>query len=126
MNLIYLGAVMWVIGLLIIKALESYDPFGFPMDYNKRKPPVVRNKRMKKDLMSWQLYRSDRFIVHGNIGWRIIIKDYRENLSYDIEYGDLVKFRSHWDHLKDNQRETYLAVVITSQKGRPMNNQKVA
>jgi hypothetical protein len=115
--MIYFAAMVWT-GYILTNHFIS-NPMDIPI-----KP--IRKKKMKKDLMGWQIYRSNRFIVHGNIGWRIIVKDYHENMAYDIEHTDLVKFRKHWDNIKKrDSKEKYLIIVIMTHNGKPISKEKV-
>lgn len=79
---------------------------------------------MRNHLMGWQLYKSDRFIVTGNIGWRVVITDRHEDKSYEIEYSEMIKFRRHWDKLELKHRDNFLTAIISAKTGK--SSRKVA
>lgn len=81
---------------------------------------------MKNEVMTWEVYKSARFNVYGNLGFRVVIYDNLDELEYDVQYSDLVKFREHWQDLKiTNNKELYIIATITSIKGKPKKAAKV-
>lgn len=83
-----------------------------------------RQKYMRGSLMGWQIYKSERFVVSGNIGWRIVITDKNEDKSYEIEYTDMIKFRRHWSKLKTESQDNFLIAFISARTGK--QSKKVA
>lgn len=103
MNTIYFLTLPWL-------GLTWYD-----MSRNRKK------KKMKNQLMAWTLYTSKRFCIQGNIGWKLEIKDYTNNRAYLIQYGDLVKFRTYWHSIKEENRDQFIVVNIVNQPSKVLN-----
>lgn len=105
--------------------LISYSA-AFPLEDYYETPQMKRERRIRMDrLMGWKIYKSDRFVITGNIGIRIVITDTHEDSSYEIEYGELVKFRRHWDKIKEVNRDTFILTLIAFKIGKT-NKSKVA
>jgi hypothetical protein len=67
-------------------------------------------------LLNNTIYKSTRFTVTGNIGYKLTITDLHSNNTYDIQYHELIKFRRYYAQVKIANRDLYLLAVITSKK----------
>lgn len=124
MSLIFLGMVVYVY-ILVVKC-ELWDE---PIDYSKHKYPPenwnpkesynTERKRRMESLMKWQMYKSDRFVLTGNIMYRVVITDLHEDKSYEIAFSQMIKFRKHWEKLNLKHKDSFLLAFIITQEGKP-------
>lgn len=80
----------------------------------------LEHEREQK-MLRWQLYKSDRYIVTGNLAFRICITDTFKDKSYEIMHSNLVKFRGHWTTLSDKNKDTFLRIVTFKEQGKAVN-----
>lgn len=101
----------------ILNGLDSYDPF---YDGVKPKPKPTRSKPMT---VSALIYKSDRFVVFGNIGLRVTITDRIADKCYVIQYSDLVKFRRHFEAIKREKKDSFIILTIAPKVGREISKE---
>ncbi len=111
-NIMFLtAAAIWIL------AIKLTEPLDDEQDRRDIERAETRRRNKMDKLLSQQVYKSDRYVLIGNIGYRITCTDLHEDKGYEIKYGDLVKFRTYWDKIADNKKDVFITTIIANLKG---------
>lgn len=124
MSFLLIGAllVLWLCAIRVCEEVWN-EPVNTYKPRYRPEPDYRERKKIVTNIMDWQLYKSDRFIVKGGIMCKVIITDFKEQVVYEIAYSDMIKFRKYWTNLSYKKRDSFLLAFVTNRTGKTIKKE---